>query len=168
MSRALLAEKQGVVYVASTPGISNKAAPTVAELTANGTTILDLVGVADGEALVPGSVTGLTLSTTQIPVPDYVSRTTGKIAGTDEVDDISMTFYRDTTTNVIYANLDVDDEGFVAVFYGDQTPANPFPVEVWPVTVQQKVNNFTSDNEAATWTLSMASGIPTFGGTIAS
>lgn len=167
MSRISLPEFQGMIFVATTPGITSLAAPTVAELTANGTTILDLIGANNGEALVAGSVTGLTTTPSSIETPDYVSKTVGKIPGSTSVDDITMDFYLDDTTNVIKSNLDVGDTGFLAIFEGDQTPLAGYPVDVWPVEVQQKIKNFTGANEAATWKLSLQAGVPTFDGTIA-
>lgn len=163
MSRLLFVENLGMVFVPTSVGIAD---PLVPALTAeiNNASSLDMVGVANGEALVTESVTGFSTTPTQIETPDYVSLQVGKIAGSVSVDDASMDFYLDDTTNDIYNGLAVGDTGFIVIIQkfdvsGAITAGDD--CEVWPVTVQDKTIKFTGANEAAKWTLSVACGVPT-------
>ena len=91
-------------------------APTSAEITAG----VDLVGVANGEALVPESVQGFSTTPSQVETPDYVQLEVGKIPGPLSVDDTTLEFYWDDTTNAIYddANMVEGDTGTITINRG--------------------------------------------------
>ena len=161
MARQLLVENLVLIWNDTTPLPS----PSIAtHYTPNGTTILDLVGTANEEALVTESVSGFSKTPTQIETPDYVSLQVGKIPGSVSVDDTTMEFYLDDTpaSNVIKLGLSEGDTGFISVILaptGTVTTADL--ADVWPATVQSKDNKFTGGNEAAKWILNVALGVPT-------
>lgn len=167
MARQLLVENLGLIWNDAAP--LDLASPTIAEVTANDTTILDLVGDANGEALVTESVTGFSVTPTQIETPDYVSLQVGKIPGSVSVDDTTMEFYLDDTpaNNKVYLGLSEGDTGYVVVI---QQPSGTATVgdkcDVWPATVQSKNLKFTGGNEAAKWILNIACGVPTKDGAL--
>lgn len=139
---------------------------------ADSATTFSLIGVANGEALVTESVTGFSLSPTQIETPDYVSLQVGKIPGSVTVDDASMEFYLSDTPvdNFIYNNLPVGQTGNIVICpspAGVGATAIGDVAQTWPATVQSKNIKFTGSNEAAKWVLNLALGIPTVDQTLA-
>lgn len=151
MARSLLVENLTMVF---TSAPADPSAPTTAEIT-GGT---DLVGVANGEALVPESVQGFSTTPSQVETPDYVQLEVGKIAGPLSVDDTVLEFYWDDTTNAIYddANMAEGDTGTIVIGRG----TTPTEYDAWPVTIQSKDVKFTGNNEAQKWVLNLACGTP--------
>lgn len=153
MARSLLVENLTMQFVV---GAANPQEPTNTEIGAVST--VDLVGVANGEALVPESVTGFSTTPSQVEVPDYIALEVGKIAGPLSVDDASLEFYWDDTVNAIYedANMAEGLSGTVVIGRG----AAPAVFDGWPVTIQSKDVKFTGNNEAQKWVLNLACGVP--------
>lgn len=150
MARSLLVENLTMVFV-SAP--TDPQAPTAAEIAAG----TDLVGVANGEALVPESVQGFSTTPSQVETPDYVQLEVGKIPGPLSVDDTVLEFYWDDTTNAIYndANMAEGDTGTIVIGRGAAATR-----DAWPVTIQSKDVKFTGNNEAQKWVLNLACGTP--------
>lgn len=128
---------------------------------------LDLVGIQNGEALVPESVQGFSYSASQIDAPDYLSLDVPKIAGPVTVDDSSMEFYWDpglpvATTNPVYDGIAEGDSAFITVVY--LSVASTLTVgdscDVWPAEAQSKNRKFTGNGEAMKWSLNVALGTP--------
>lgn len=149
MARSLLVENLTMTFVDSP---ADPQAPTGAEITAG----VDLVGVANGEALVPESVQGFSTTPSQVETPDYVQLEVGKIAGPLSVDDTTLEFYWDDTTNAIYddANMAEGDTGTITINRGGAKS------DAWPVTIQSKDVKFTGNNEAQKWVMNLAAGVP--------
>jgi hypothetical protein len=155
MARSLLVENLEMAYITA-PAIQN--APTAAEITAAlaGTGGIDLVGVPNGEALVPESVQGFSTTPSQVETPDYVALEVGKISGPLSVDDAVLEFYWDDTTNAIYT-LMTEGVSTGCVTVGRNGAAVK---DAWPVTIQSKDVKFTGNNEAQKWVLNLACGVP--------
>lgn len=156
MARQLLVTNLGMSWVETDP------AGTVTAAVANGGT--DMIGVANGEALVPESVTGFTTSPSQIDVPDYVNLTVGKVPGPLTVDDTTLEFYYDDTTNAIFDYMQgewsTDSNGWIIVWRGAQVAAATMKCDVWPAQIQSIDAKFTGNTEADKWVLNLALGIP--------
>jgi hypothetical protein len=162
MARSLLVTHLGAFWSATDP-TSGGPPPTTVDTTGD----LDLVGIQNSEALVPESVQGFSVSTTQIDAPDYISLDVPKLAGPVTIDDSSMEFYWDmtlpvSTSNPVYDGLAEGDEGFITLVYlsvaGTITTGDS--ADTWPATVQSKNRKFTGNNEAAKWILNVALGSP--------
>ena len=92
------------------PAVTNKAAPTVAQVTAG--------QILDGEL---ASVGGFTFAGSTVDTPDMGSRFAKKTAGTYSADDSTMQFYKDdvpaSVAETIRSLMPVDTRGFIPVSY---------------------------------------------------
>ena len=149
MARTLLVENLTMTFVS---GAADPNAPTALEITGG----INLVGVANGEALVPESVQGFSTTPSQVETPDYVALEVGKIPGPLSVDDATLEFYWDDTTNAIYDDA-LMAEGATGTITINRGGAKS---DAWPVTIQSKDVKFTGNNEAQKWVLNLACGIP--------
>ena len=156
MARQLLVTNIGMSWVTADP------AGTVTAVTANGGQ--DMIGLSNGEALVPESISGFTTSPSQVDVPDYTTLTVGKIPGPLTIDDTSMEYYYDDTTNDIFdymqARWAADENGWILVWRGAQVAAATMPCDVWPAQIQSIDTKFTGNTEADKWVLNVALGVP--------
>ena len=111
--------------------IATQASPSRGELNAG----LDLSDeVAD--------VSGFTVTSDQVEVPDLATRFTGKIPGRIHADDSSMTFYAASTSNDVRTVLPRDTAGFMVILpEGDVTgqKMDVFPAKVTSSYVDQSV-----------------------------
>lgn len=130
------------------PTIANKTAPTVAEITA-GTQLTAQVA----------EVNGFEFTNNPIDVPDMASAFVSKIPGEDSIDDSSIVFYEDDTSNPIYTAQTKGNVGHVVIFYNGTAGANPAiadKCEVWPAIVASNARRYTADNEAAQYQVTYA------------
>lgn len=112
----------GVRQYVWVPTISNKAAPTSAELTA-GTDLTSEVA----------SVSGFMTTSATVDAPDAGSRFTSKTAGRITADDSSLTIYCSDDSDDVRSLLTRDLVGFVAIFpEGIQASST---VDIYPVKV---------------------------------
>ena len=151
--------RKGTTKIWFAPTVTNPAAPTVAQITAG--TRLDT-------AL--SEISGFTFSNSPIDTPDMSSTFVAKIQGEDTVEDSSMTFYEDTTSNPIMTALSKGANGYVVIFYAGLAGAAPAAgdkCEVWPVTVSSNARQYTANNEAAKFQVSFANTAAPTAGTLA-
>lgn len=158
MARELLITNLNMTFLAEADAPADP--PSAAAVITDG---IDLIGVANGEALVPESVQGFSVTPSQIDVPDYITLQTGKIAGPLTIDDTTLEFYRDSATNAIYDDATMAEglTGYIVIGLGSITPTSGQACSTWPVTIQSKDIKFTGSNEAAKWVLNLAMGVPT-------
>lgn len=137
--------RRGVSGVRFAPAVSNKAAPTTAEVTA-------------GTDLTPqfAEIAGFEFSNSPIGTPDLTSTFTKQIGGEDTAPASSITFYEDDTTNPIKTLLAKGVTGFVLLYPYTQTPAATEDVEVWPVVVTSNVRQWGVGNDPARYVVSFA------------
>jgi hypothetical protein len=119
------------------PSIANKLAPTRAEL--NGGTNLspDLYGVS-----------GFTVKSEAVPVPDISNRFVGQIPGRITADDSSITMYMDGAGVDARSLMPQDTAGFVVRLEGGDTAGRKmdvFPVKVMSVSKE----NLNAEGNAA-------------------
>jgi hypothetical protein len=104
------------------PTIATYTAPTRAEINA-GTDLSDEVA----------EVSGFTVSSASVDVPDLSSRFTGKIPGRISADDSSLTIYASSTSNDVRTVLPRDTAGFIICLWeGDVVgqKMDVFPIKV--------------------------------------
>ncbi len=118
--------------------------PTRAELTA-GTDLTDAIAAIDG----------WTLSNQAIDVPDLGSTFESKIPGTDQADDSSLGFYEDKVSDDIEQLLKKDETGWVVFLRKGDVPGSR-SMDVFPVRVGSRSPNYSTDNEAAKFTVSFS------------
>ena len=131
------------------------ASPTQAELTANGTTILDLIGTANSEGL--AEMAGWIVNSSTIPTPDYLSHTVGTVPGDSVVQDSSMSFYYDSADTELYTQLTEGTSGFVVLCFDGLGTGEE--AQVWPVTVQTRFRRPNRD-QAHIYDVNFAVGTP--------
>lgn len=136
------------------PTISNKAAPTQAEITA-------------GTDLTPqlAEINGVTFSNQPIDVPDFSSAWTKKIPGEDQADDPALTFYEDSTSNPIKTALAKGTAGYLVLCPWGSTATKV--CEVWPVTVASNAREWSAGNEAARYVVKFTTTDPMVEGVLA-
>jgi hypothetical protein len=104
-------------------------------------------------------ISGFTFKNNPIDTPDMSTAFVGKIGGEDTVDDSSITFYEDDSTNPILTALTKGTVGNVVIFYKGLAGSNPAAsdkAEVWPVIVTSAARQYTAGNEAAKFVISFA------------
>lgn len=133
--------RKGITKVYFCPTIATPTAPTTAEITA-GTALTGQVA----------ELNGFTFSNAPIDVPDLSSAFVKKIPGEDTVEDSSIVFYEDKTTNPISTALAKGTVGFVVIFYAGTAGSNPAAAdkcEVWGCIIASNSRRYTAGNEAA-------------------
>ncbi|MEV4741571.1 hypothetical protein [Streptomyces sp. NPDC049555] len=118
--------------------------PSRPELTA-GTDLTNAIAAIDGWSL----------SNKAIETPDLGSTFETKIPGTDEADDSSLTFYEDQVSDTIEQLLMKDATGFVVFLRKGDVPGNK-SMDVFPVRIGSRSPNYSTDNEAAKFTVSFS------------
>lgn len=139
--------------------VTNKAAMTVAELTA-------------GTLLNPklAEVNGFTFANSPIQVPDFDNTFTSQIGGEDTAADSNLGFYEDDVANPIRTVLAKGTVGFVVFFptgYAGASPAAADKYEIWPSIVTSNSRAYTAGNEAAMYTANFAITAPPSEGSLA-
>lgn len=132
---------KGVAKVHFVPTIANKAAPTVAEITA-GDDITDDIS----------AMNGFEFSNSPIQTPDLSTTFTNQIGGEDTAADSNMEFYARGTTDLTHDALVKGSAGYIVIFwqgYAGSSHAAADKCEVWPATVTSNSRMYTVDNEAA-------------------
>jgi hypothetical protein len=156
MARFMRKGKTKVYFV---PTISNKAAPTVAEITAG--TVLT-ASIAE--------MNGFTFSNNPIDTPDMSTAFVNKIPGEDSVDDSNIVFYEDDTTDTLRTSQAKGTNGYIVTFpkgTAGASPAAADKAEVWPVTIASNSRQYTADNEAAKFQVVYAITAPPVEATVA-
>ncbi|WP_411130408.1 hypothetical protein [Streptomyces sp. x-19] len=118
--------------------------PTRSELTA-GTDLTDAIA----------SIDGWTLSNQPIETPDLGSTYESKIPGTDQADDSSLGFYEDRVSDELEQLLKKDAAGWVVFLRKGDVP-NSRSMDVFPVRVGSRSANYSTDNEAAKFTVNFS------------
>jgi len=142
MTRFMRKGKTKVFWVLT---IASTSAPTAAEINA---------GVILHTQL--EDISGFLFKNNPIDTPDMGQTLVTKVSGEDTLDDSSMGFYEDDTTNPISTALAKGTNGFVVIFYkgiAGASPAAADKAEVWPVQVASNARNYTTDNKAADYTV---------------
>jgi len=115
------------------PTIADKNAPTREEINAG----TDLSGeVAEWD--------GWTVSSNFVDTPDVNSRFTGKIPGSIEAEDSSLTFYADPSGNDVRALLPRDTTGYILRMDAGDVPGRK--MDVFPVQVAAVSKPFEDDD----------------------
>ncbi|MGG2460549.1 hypothetical protein ACO0M4_12120 [Streptomyces sp. RGM 3693] len=118
--------------------------PTRSELTA-GTDLTDAIA----------SIDGWTLSNQPIETPDLGSTFESKIPGTDQADDSSLGFYEDRASDDLEQLLKKDATGWVVFLRKGDVPSSR-SMDVFPVRVGSRSPNYSTDNEAAKFTVNFS------------
>jgi hypothetical protein len=141
--------RKGITRWYFVPSIaSGSLVPTAAEVNA-GTRV-------DGQL---AEVNGFSFQNNPIMVPDMSTTYTSQIGGEDSSDDSSMVFYEDQTSNPIRTALAKGTAGFMVIFKSGVAGASPAAgdkADVWPTTITSNAAQYTADNEAAKYMVSMA------------
>lgn len=149
MARFMRKGKTKVYFV---PTIANKAAPTVAEITA-GTALTGQIA----------EMNGFMFSNSPIDTPDMSTAFVNKIPGEDSVDDSNIVFYEDDSSDVLRTALAKGSNGHIVIFpkgTAGASPAAADKAEVWPVTIASNSRQYTADNEAAKFQVVFATTAP--------
>ncbi|MFG2146856.1 hypothetical protein ACGFRG_22030 [Streptomyces sp. NPDC048696] len=118
--------------------------PTRPELTA-GTELTSAIAAIDGWSL----------KNQAIDTPDLGSTFESKIPGTDQADDSSLGFYEDQVSDEIEQLLSKDATGWVVFLRKGDVPGSR-SMDVFPVRVGSRSPNYSTDNEAAKFTVSFS------------
>ncbi len=133
------------------PTITNKAAPTVAELTTSGKLL--------SPAIPRGGVEGFRVTAGTEDAADIDTKYPIVVGGMYEIADMSITLFENTTAGsteeVILALFSLDAIGFVVISRNGLAVAAK-KVEVWPVTVISKSPANRAVNEPAKTMVSLA------------
>lgn len=125
------------------PTISNKSAPTAAEIAA-GTEVTS--GVSD--------ITGFATSVDRIGTPDLSTNFTSTVPGEQTVEDSELMFYLDSATNPLRTTMAVGNTGYIVFI--DYKPTGSIvatdKVDVYPVIVGGIPKERDMGNTAAKWT----------------
>jgi hypothetical protein len=127
----------GVRKIYWCPAISNPASPTRTELTTNGT---DLTGEI-------AEMSGFTVSSDTVDVPDLSNRFVGKLPGAINADDSSIRFYASSNSTDVRAVLPRDTAGFIVCLWeGDSAgrKMDVFPVKVASASMQTAIDEAAS------------------------
>ncbi|MFH8745751.1 hypothetical protein ACH4GK_00610 [Streptomyces rimosus] len=116
--------------------------PTRPELTA-GTELTNAISSIDGR----------TLANQPIETPDLGSTFESSIPGSDKADDSSLGFYEDKVSDTIEQLLTKDATGWVVFLRKGDLPGNR-PMDAFPVRIGSRSPNYSTDNEAAKFTVS--------------
>ncbi|CAM5310747.1 phage tail tube protein [Streptomyces abikoensis] len=137
--------RRGVTRVLWLTQIANVShIPTRPELTA-GTDLTNAIAAIDGWSL----------SNKPIETPDLGSTFETKIPGVDEADDSSLGFYEDKISDEIEQLLTKDATGWVVFLRKGDVPGNR-SMDVFPVRIGSRSPNYSTDNEAAKFTVSFS------------
>lgn len=150
--------RKGITKVFFVPTIAVKSAPTVVEITAG----TDLTGQV-------AELNGFTFSNSPIDVPDLSSAFVKKIPGEDSVEDSSIVFYEDKTSNPISTAQAKGAVGFIVIFYAGvagAAPATADKCEVWGVIIASNSRRYTAGNEAAQYEVVYTLTDPPVAGTV--
>lgn len=133
--------RKGTTKVRFVPTIAALAAMTTAEATA-------------GTDLTPqtAELNGFTFTNSPIETPDMATAFVSKIPGEDTVEDSSIVFYEDKTTNPIRTALTKNTVGNIVIYYAGTAGLNPASTdkyEAWPIIVASNARRYTAGNEAA-------------------
>ncbi|WP_143660040.1 hypothetical protein [Streptomyces sp. WZ.A104] len=118
--------------------------PTRPELTA-GTDLTNAIASIDGWALANQS----------IETPDLGSTFDSSIPGSDKADDSSLGFYEDKVSDEIEQLLTKDATGWVVFLRKGDVPGSK-SMDVFPTRVGSRSPNYSTDNEAAKFTVSFS------------
>jgi hypothetical protein len=97
-------------------------------------------------------INGFTFKNSPIDTPDMSSALVTKVSGEDTLEDSSLVFYEDDTTNPIQTLLAKGTNGYVGFYYKGTAGANPASgdkIEYYPVQVGSNSRRYTAGNEAA-------------------
>lgn len=132
--------RKGTTKVYFVPVIAG-AAPTVAEIT-GGTNLTPQIA----------EINGFNFTNNPIDTPDMASAFVGKIPGEDTVDNSSITFYEDDTTNPIKTSQAKGTVGHIVIAYQGligATPAAGDKVDIWPCIIASNSRMYSAGNESA-------------------
>lgn len=128
--------RRGVTKVAFVPTISNKAAPTQAEINAGTDLEADL-----------GEINGAAFANSPIETPNLLDTFTPKIVGVDEAEDPDLLFYERDDATTIWAALAKGTTGYLVFMPTGQ--ASTKPSDVWPVRVGSRARQYSVGNDPA-------------------
>jgi hypothetical protein len=135
--------RRGLSKVRFLPAVSNKDAPSSAEITAG----VDLSsGISD--------IGGFEFSNSPITTPDLSTTFTTQIPGEDTTSTSTLTFYDDDTATTIRTALAKGTAGFILLQPYGTTAAKR--AEVWPATTTGVNDHWVTGNEAAKFTVAFA------------
>jgi hypothetical protein len=118
--------------------------PTRPELTA-GTDLTNAIAAIDG----------WTLANQSIETPDLGSTFESSIPGSDKADDSSLGFYEDKVSDDIEQLLTKDATGWIVFLRKGDVPGSR-SMDVFPVRVGSRSPNYSTDNEAAKFSVSFS------------
>jgi hypothetical protein len=134
--------RRGLSKVKFAPAVSNKDAPTRAEISAG----VDFSNYVSG-------VTGFSITNAPITTPDLGSSFDSQIDGSDSAEESGFTLYDDKVDDAVRTALAKGTNGYVLLMpYGD-VPTNR--CEVWPVRSTGFNDDWSSALEAAAATASV-------------
>jgi hypothetical protein len=119
------------------PTIASQASPTRTELTTNGTNLTPQIA----------EMSGFTVSSDTVNVPDLANRFVGKLPGAINADDSSIRFYASQNSVDVRAILPRDTAGFVVCLWeGDVATqkCDVFPVKVASTSMQTAIDEAAS------------------------
>jgi hypothetical protein len=143
------------VYFATTV---TPAAPTTAQITA-ATPLTDSIS----------EINGFSFANSPIDTPDMGSAFVSKISGEDTVENSSIVFYEDKTTNPIQTALAKGTNGYIVIMptgIAGGTPAAGDKTETWAVQVSSNARSYTAGNEAARYAVAFANTAAPVSGTM--
>lgn len=120
---------------------SGTKAPTAAEVTAGTETTAQVNDVA-----------GFSFQSSRIQTPDMATPFSSNIPGPDTVDDSSLTFYLDSTTNTLRTTLAKGVVGYIMIAdfkVGAIVAADK--VDVWPIEVAGVPKQYSMGDDPALW-----------------
>ncbi|MFD7169753.1 phage tail tube protein [Streptomyces violascens] len=101
------------------------------------------------------AIDGWSLTNQAIETPDLGSTFESKIPGTDQADDSSLGFYEDQVSDDIEQLLAKDATGWVVFLRKGDVPSSR-SMDVFPVRIGSRSPNYSTDNEAAKFTVSFS------------
>lgn len=128
--------RRGKTRIWFLPAVSNKSAPSSAEITAG----TELTGSIQ-------AISGFQLANTPISTPDLQTTFNSEIPGEDAAGNSSLTMYDDDASSAVKTALAKNTAGFL--LFGPYGITTGKRAEVWPVTVTSNSDEYTMGNEAA-------------------
>jgi hypothetical protein len=132
--------RRGKTQLVFTQTVANQATPHVGEIT--------------GGVNLSGSIhdlAGFSFKNTPIETPVLSASFTAKIPGPDVAEDVTLKYYRDSTSNPLDITLAKDTIGYVIIgdykVLGTWAPGDT--VDVWPVQVGSNAKDYSVGNDPA-------------------
>jgi hypothetical protein len=127
----------GIRKIYYCPAIANTSSPTRTELTTNGTNLTPQIA----------EMSGFTVSSDTVDVPDLANRFVGKLPGAITAEDSSIRFYASQNSVDVRSVLPRDTAGFIVCLWeGDVATqkCDIFPVKVAATSMQTAIDEAAS------------------------